>query len=72
MIESESKPQPPNTAGRYALIIVFAAVGFGFAVFITSQLPIHEDRTMWLAYPAVFTVAAVSITLIFRQFVKQR
>ena len=65
-------PNTPGKAGRNALVLLSALLGFGAAVLALIALPIYEDRVFWLAYPAVFAIAAVSIVLIFKLFVKRR
>lgn len=72
MNETTPSSKPGGTASRYVLILLCAAIGFGAALAAAALLPIHEDTTMWLAYPAVFAVAAISITLIFQRFVMRR
>ncbi len=68
-------PQPTNTkpaaTGRYPLILLGALIGFAIALAVTALLPLENESAFALAYPAVFVIAAVSIGVIFRVFVKR-
>lgn len=73
MSEPTNTPAPPTgKAQRNVLVFLCACVGFGLALLAIVGLPLENEGGVALAYLAVFAVAAASITLIFRAFVKRR
>jgi len=65
-------PAPPSKSTRSIAVFFCALIGFSLALLVVIGLPIENEVGVGLAYAVVFAVAALSITLIFRAFVKRR
>ncbi|MFN3168289.1 MAG: hypothetical protein ACE37H_14615 [Phycisphaeraceae bacterium] len=64
-------PAPPSHSKRGVAVFFCALVGFALALLAIVGLPLENEVGVGLAYAVVFAVAALSITLIFRVFVKR-
>jgi hypothetical protein len=70
--DNTQAPGLPNKSTRGVAVFFCALMGFSLALLAVVRLPIENEVGVGLAYAAVFGVAALSITLIFRAFVKRR
>lgn len=71
MNTTEPSATKPDATRRYPLILLCAFIGFALAATVTALLPLDNEFAFALAYPAVFAIAATSIGVIFKMFVRK-
>ena len=72
MTQPTATTNPTSKTVRNVMILLCALIGLGLSVLAITALPLEDERGIGLAYLIVFVIAALSITLIFRAFVKRR